>query len=229
MSNKIINKILAMMLVITLTLANIFLLEMNAQIAFATNELEEQETRTNNENVEFDAYFTNEKGERIHDITTDIALDNVKLKFNIKVKEGYLKSSTIKLSRESGEKQANFKLISKEEMPETIKGIDIEKGEIYLNQINRNSEVIIEMPITSLYGAQFDLNDLSSLNDIKIVGTYVTNEAKEISINKTVKVKVNWTAVPQAYLEQKVEKYVPFIVKDKQGVIIQTKIITGIQ
>lgn len=229
MSNKIINKVVATMLVLTLTLANMFLLGMNAQVAFATEGLEGQGTKTNNANVEFDAYFTDENGKKVHDNTTDITSENTKLKLHIQVKEGYLKNTTIHLSRDNGEKAPNFKLVSEEQMPESIKDIDIENNKIYLNQINKNSEVIIEIPINSLYGEQFDLNDLSALNDIKITGTYITNEAKEVLIYKNVQLKVNWTSVPQVHLEQKIEKYVPFMVKDKEGVILQTKVITGIQ
>ena len=63
MTKKLGNKLIASILVIAMSFANVSLL---GNYSYATGGLENQGTTTNNENVEFDSYFQNEKGEKVH-------------------------------------------------------------------------------------------------------------------------------------------------------------------
>ena len=62
MNKKVLKKVLAIMLIITLTFANFIFLA-----TYAANEIyEEQETNINKTDVSFDAYFVSDEGVKSH-------------------------------------------------------------------------------------------------------------------------------------------------------------------
>ena len=98
MNQKIWTKLLASLLVVTLTFANFIMLGVYASNTYATEDnLEKQETNTNNGNVVFDAYFKDEKGNITHEVKEDINKQDLKLYVQVSVKRGYLKNATIQV------------------------------------------------------------------------------------------------------------------------------------
>ena len=97
MDRKIMSKVLATMLAFTLTFANVILLGIYTQEAYAAStELETQDTAVNKANIEFDAYFL-EEGEKKHTKNVDLGNNKDMLYLNLKVSEGYLSNAVVKL------------------------------------------------------------------------------------------------------------------------------------
>ena len=133
LKNKISQKVLAGILVFTLTFANFaFTTE-----ALATSILEtifDDNISTGHENVEFDAYFEVEE-EKSYSTICDVNEEELAITLNLNVKDsGYLKDGKIAiLSKEEGEK-LNFKLEGDFEETETIQSV--EEDVISLKQID---------------------------------------------------------------------------------------------
>lgn len=230
MNKKIISKILATMLVITLTFANFVLLGVYASKSYAlTDNLEKQGITTNDENVEFDAYFVDQNRASVHKIKQDINTQDMKLYLSVNVKKGYLKDALIKIFGENEDKLANFKILNSNESLELIEKIDLEKNQINLKQINKGTQCILEIPIIANKDDNFNLNNFSKENGIKLTGSFVNDEGKTVSITKTIKTKIEWNGTAKVELEQNVQRYIPFDVNEKKGTILQTVIKTKLE
>ena len=102
MQEKLLSKVVAVILILILTLADILFLGLKV-VSYATNELSNQ-TITNNENVTFDVYFKGENEEISAEEDVNIDSTDMKLFMQIAVKkEGYF-NGTISLIN------SNFKL-----------------------------------------------------------------------------------------------------------------------
>lgn len=230
MNKKIISKILATMLVITLTFANFVLLGVYASKSYAlTDNLEKQGITTNDENVEFDAYFVDENRGNVHKTKQDINTQDMKLYLSVNVKKGYLKDALIKIFGENEEKLANFKILNSNESLELIEKIDLEKNQINLKQINKGTQCILEVPIVANKDDNFDLTNFNKENGIKLIGSFVNDEGKTVSITKTIKTKIEWNGTAKIELEQNVQRYIPFNVNEQKGTILQTVVKTKLE
>ena len=120
MNQKILSKVLATTLAVILTFANFIMLGVYAGKTYATSDtLENQKTVTNNENVEFDAYFLSENGNRTHTLKQDIDITDTKMYLSINVKKGYLKSGKIEITGEDKE-NANFRITNTDNVLKTV-------------------------------------------------------------------------------------------------------------
>lgn len=225
MNHKIINKILATMLVITLTFANIILLGVYASETYAADEnLEKQTTATNNENVEFDAYFK-QGSNSVHSLKEDINTDSTLMYLYIKVKKGYLKNASVSMYGESASETSNFVLKNSEAKYELIQNIDSTSNKITLNQIDEGTEAVLEVPITMNSSEKIDTNNFGKTNNIKISGTYVNEKGKEIAVEKNIRLRLELTAKAEIVVEQEVQRYLQI---DENKVLLQSKISSGI-
>lgn len=230
MNQKTISKILATMLVITLTFANIILLGVYASESYATSDnLEKQGTATNNENVEFDAYFVNSEKVSAHSLKQDINAQDTRMYVSVKVKKGYLKDAKVQIFGEQENKLANFKMLNSNESLELIQSIDTDNNLISLKQINKDTEAVLQIPITANKDNKFDLSNFSKENRIKLTASYVNDEGKTISVQKTIKARVEWTGTASVTIEQSVERYIPFTVNETKGLLVQTIVKTGLE
>lgn len=136
MNQKLWTKILASLLVVTLTFANFILLGFYASNSYATTDnLEKQEIRTNNANVEFNAYFKTEKGNITHTLQSSIDKQDEKLYLSVNVKTGYLKNAKVQILGENNT-SSNLKVASSNEVLESIEKIDETSNTIMLKQLN---------------------------------------------------------------------------------------------
>lgn len=120
MDRKIITKVLAAILAFTLSFANVAILGIYTQEVYAASvELEEQSTKVEKANIEFDAYFLQE-GEMKHSKNIDIRENKDKLYLRLKVSEGYLANAQITLAN------ANFKLKETDEELDLVQEINTE-------------------------------------------------------------------------------------------------------
>lgn len=229
MNQKLWTKLLATMLVMTLTLTNFILLGVYASNSYgATDNLERQETVTNNENVTFDAYFKDNKGNAIHSIKENMNKEDLKLFVAVGVKKGYLKNASLQILGEN-ETNSNLKLRNSNEDLEYIEKIEEQTNTIHLKQINSGTQVVIEIPVVSEKSETYDLSNFSKLNDVVIKGNYVGDAGAEIKIEKGIQVRNEWLGEATSILEQQLLRFIPYQVNEKSGTILQTLVKSGIQ
>ena len=200
-------KIIASMLVFMLTITHLSVIGE----VFATS-LEDQSVQTNNANVEFDSYFTNEN-QKTHSAIKTIGEENY-LYTQINVKNaGYLKNAVVTLS------SANFEIMETAENNQISK---IEENKIYYNQIKSGNSVEVALPIQIPYSEEVALEQFNKENSIKLTATYVDGNGKEKQIEKEVIVSLAWTSQKQAELNMQVSKFVPYSINENKGVVLQT-------
>lgn len=218
MNKGILTKILATMLVLTLTLANIILL--GTEVYALNTNLETQGTSTNNENVQFDAYFKNEEGNKTHTFNTDINSQTT-LYLYVSVLEGYLKDTNIQINN------PNFTLISDGVNYDEIEKIDTSSNTITLNKIRKGEQVELAIPIKLEKEDEISVEMFSKETEVSISGLLVKDNSKTTKIAKTIKVNKKWQGTAEVNLEQGVIKYIAYEEENK-GIILQTKIKTNI-
>lgn len=218
MKQRILQVITSLLLIITLTMANFLLLCVDV-VSYAAEEIS-----TNHKNVEFMAYFKDEKGNKITEKDAYTNSNDLKLYFQIFVKkEGYFNGNIV-LS------DANFKL----KTDNLGNGISkIENNVIYLNQINAGESKEIETGIELLKDDQFDLDLISMESKISIEGVYRDSTQKDISIKAERNVTLNFVspytvAEGSIVLSQEVitNKILKFNGEDKR--IIQIQVNSGL-
>lgn len=217
MNKGILTKILATMLVLTMTLANIALLGTKS---FALNtSLESQDTKTNSASVNFDVYFKDNGGNKIHTTTTDINSQTL-IYFYINVAEGYLKDTNIQI------KNPNFTLIPDTVNYDEIEKIDVSSNTITLNKIRKGEQVELAIPIKSTKSEEISVDMFSKETEISINGLLVKDNSKTTKISKDIKVRAQWKGTAEINLEQGVIKYIAY--EEDKTIILQTKIKTNI-
>lgn len=216
MNQKTLSKILAIMLVITLTLANFVLVLVYAEESYAASvNYEAQETNINKTNISFDAYFVSDAGVKSHTQVTEMNNNELKLFLDISVTKGYLKEALVSLEN------ANFKLIRRDILPDGVEAIDIEKGTITLKQINKGESKTIILPVEVVKDEQFALNNFSKDTTVRLDGVFVNNSAKEINFNKEIVVNLALSENAESYLNAEVSKYVTFEEKGEKKELLQ--------
>lgn len=186
-------------------------------------DLEEQTVDTNEKNVKFDIYF--KSPDKIHKQVSNINEES-NIYIYIKVDEGYLKNAKIETKGEKG-LNANFVM---ENLPENSRYVEsIEKNLINLNQIDKSSEIELEIPIKSIESEEFDLGYFALLNNIKFSGKYVNKNGNEENIYKEIKLKKEWTQNAEAELSQKIIKYIPYNIEGKMGILVQEQVTSNLK
>lgn len=228
MNQKIWTKLLASLLVVTLTFANFIMLGVYASNTYATEDnLEKQETITNNENVVFNAYFKDEKENITHTTKEDISKQDLKLYLQVEVKRGYLKNATIQVLGENGT-NSNLSLKDSSNTSESIETINAKANTINLKQINAGMQIVLEIPVVACKEDIYDLSNLSKVNDIVLKADYIGDNAKETKIQKAIKTRNEWKAEVEPNLEQSLIRFIPYAIGQKNGTIMQTLIKSGI-
>lgn len=217
MNQKNIKKILASMILITIAFANISFL---GEVFAANENLENQSTLTNNASVNFDAYFKDENGNKIHSIKADIDEELILYVYG-KVAEGYLKDIQVTINN------ANFNIV---EDKITYGDIENVNGNVVtINRIRRDEELEVAIPIKSIKDDEISADLFNKQSEIAMNAILVKNNSKLKKISKTINTIVEWTGKPEAVVTQEVIKYVPFEKEDSKGVILQTIIKTGLK
>lgn len=221
---KTTKRIIASMLVLIITLAQLSLIGVYGKEVYATDSnLENQGIDTNNENVEFDAYFMMQE-EKVHTATSKISQGNsIYAKINVNT-TGYLKNAQIEF------KDANFKLINQTENA-IIQKIDEEKSIVLLNQIDSKKEQIIEIPIKFNYTEEILPSEFSKESKVVFTGTYLDKDGEENKIEKEIEIQQNWKETKEdmeAVLEENVTKFIPYTIGEEEGLLVQTTVTTSL-
>ncbi len=216
--DKLLKKLIAVLLVITLAGANLSILGMyGISYALTDKELASQSTTAGNSNVEFNSYF--EGGGHVK--TEQIGSETAKLYVNVKVKTaGYLKNGTISFA------DVNFKI--GEVKNDNIQSIDRENNKIVLKQLNNGSDVTFEIPISILDDENVSLDNFSKETKSKFLGTYIDGNGKEKSVSNEIINTLSWEATAEGTVTSELTKYIPYTIGGKYGVMLQTKINSGV-
>ena len=188
MEKKIIKKVLAILMIITLMSADFFVLGSNL-ISYAA----ESNNLTNNKNIEFSTYFKDSKGEKVEKLETSIKTEDLKLYADITVKnEGYLSNATLELQN------SNFN-IKNTILSNSVASIDGNK--VNLKQINAGSTETIELDIEPAIGDTLTTDTLLQASDLKLTGTYMETSYKGLKIDATREVNLDLQADQSASAE----------------------------
>ena len=218
--NKLLNKLLALLLVIVLVGANLAILgEYTIALALSDDELNKQTSSTNHKNVEFNSYFYGNS----HSQTYEVNSEEAKIYLNIKVNNaGYLENGVVEL------KNTNFKL--KDGITnDYIQSIDVKNNKILLNKLNNGSDIVIELPIEILKKESISADYFSKEVTTKFTGTYVDGNGKENEIEKEVVNKLAWKGTAEAELAIEATKYIPYAIEEHYGVMLQTKVNSNVK
>ena len=202
--SKLFEKIIALIMVIILMSANLLIIgEFTIAQALSDEELNEQTSKTNQKNVEFNSYFYGE----IHNQTFDIGSEEAKIYLKIVVNNaGYVdEGTTVEFQN------TNFK-IKDGITNENIKSVDTENNKITLNKIDNGSNVEIEVPIEILEGENVSLDYFAKETTTKLFGTYVDGEGERNSLEKEVANKLSWKGTAEAEIKVEATKYIPYVV-----------------
>ncbi len=214
LKNKILEKLLAVFLVFTLTFANFAFVSKSYAVSFA--EIFGGKSSTGNKNVEFEAYFGAED-EKSTSVISDVNNKELEISMDLNVKdEGYLKDAKIEITKGENEEELGFELKEKTELEESIR--NIENNTVYLNQINKSSEVKIQIPIE--YKNENYVKEEKALSEsvVKFSGTYVDKDGDEKELEKEVELEIAWKDEREVKLEEEPNKYISY----GEGIIFQT-------
>ncbi len=216
--NKILEKLLAIILIFTLTSANFLFVGESYASSFAEM-LFGEKSDTGHENIGFDAYFETEEGNSAS-VISDVNNKDLSVSLNLDVRDsGYLKDAKIEVTEVEEGNGLNFVLRDMEELPELIQGF--ENNTIYFQQINSSlDEVKVNLPID--YKNEEYVNENKFTNDalVKFSGIYVDDEGKEHEVSKEVTLNVSWEDQREVKVETGVTKYIDF----EAGIILQTQV-----
>ena len=216
--NKLMEKMVAIVLVLVLATANLFVLG-SSVYALTDTQLANQTTTTQNANVEFNAYL-NEGG---HSKTEQRGSKKSKLYLNIKVKNaGYLKNGVVTF------KDSNFK-IDTDFKNDLVQKFDVDKNQIILKQINNGSDATIEVPIVMLEEERVSEDNFAKETTTQFTGTYVDKDGKEKAVSKAIINKLSWDMDAEIETKTTLTKYIPYAVDGKYGVMVQAKVNSNVK
>lgn len=176
MRGRILKKSLAVMLLITMLLADFLVLGMNI-VSYAVELI----SATNHDNVNFTAYFKNTEGQKVYSLEKATNSEDIRLYMDVTVsKEGYF-NGKIELGN------ANFAI---KDVVQNNAISKVENNSIYLNQINSGESVQIEVIVEPKVEEKIDLSLLNMESSLNISGTYVYGEQKEKEIKAERKVNL---------------------------------------
>lgn len=188
MEKKVIKKILAVLMILTILATDFSILGSNL-ISYASA----ADNLTNNKNIEFSTYFKNSKEEKVDKIETSIMSDNLKLYAEITVKnEGYLSGAVLELQN------SNFN-IKNTILSDQI--ASIEGNKVSLKQINAGVTEVIELEIEPAIGDTLTADTLIQSSDLVLTGTYMETSYKGLKIDSTKSVSLDLQADQSASAE----------------------------
>ena len=216
LKNKILEKLLAIILIFTLTFAN-FAFVSKAYASSLVETIFGDKSETGHENIGFEAYFGTGESEE-SSVISDVNNEELAIGMKLNVLEnGYLKDAKIAIVEAEEGEGLNFELKEKEELDLYVQSV--EDNVLTLQQINSQEEDInFVVPIKYKNETYVAEEKLSKDFVVAFTGIYVDNDGKEIEVAKDVRLNLSWKDSREVNVETSVEKYIDF----GEGVILQT-------
>lgn len=164
MKGKVLKISVAIILIMTLTLANFIFVGSNI-VSYAVDEI-----TTNHKNIEFETYFKDKEGNKTTTLDRTADEEEMSMYFLLNVKkEGYF-NGVVEL------KDTNFKFNSSES--EYVN--KVEENKIYLNQLNAGTTAEIEIKVSPIEQEKYALEEKK--NEVILSGEYKDSTQKDIKI-----------------------------------------------
>ena len=209
--NRILKRMLAILLIFTLTSANFLFVGQSFAVS-----LVDIFTSATADNVEFSANFRTETDEKPVSVISDVNNKDQAIDLSLSVKDsGYLKDAKIKIESEEGE-ELNFVLGELSEENTLIQSM--EDNEIALKQIDSNVEANIVLPISYKYEKYVNDSNISSRAIVTLTGTYVNSDGEDVDVSYEENLYVSWVNTRTATVSSSLEKFIDY----GEGVILQT-------
>lgn len=212
---KLINKMCAILMIIALTISD-FLFVGKSVVSYAIDMVS-----TNNNNVEFVAYFKNENEEKLDTKEIEVG-KKATLYVDIAVKnEGYFNGKIIL-------KNSNFKIVK--EMSTSGFVSSIQEDEVTLNQINAGAIVTIALEVENKESSVTSIEMLNNKTSVCLEGSYVNS--KNVESKKYVDIKGTSTVYYNIIskvdiaprLEIKVLTNSPFVIDKERKNLVQLEV-----
>ncbi len=215
MKKKICKIILVLSLIIAISMLDFIVLGKNIAIGIV-EALENQNSTTNIENVEFDIYFKEDEKNTYN--KEALIQQGTNLFINLNIKEaGSFKDGKIKLEN------TNFNL--QEIKNQYVKNIDTQNNEIEFNQMIAGNQVELEIPITFKETETINKEYLSQEIKAIFTGTYQNTENREKEVIGEKTVRLTWAEEQQISINQGIDKYIAL---EENSTLIQQTINTQI-
>jgi len=172
--NKILEKLLAIILIFTLTSANFMFVTKSFASSFAET-LFGMKSDTGHKNVEFEAYFGTEE-EKETSVISDVNNEELAISMDLNIKEtGYLKDAKIEIAETEEGKGLNFKLKNTGSRPENQEDsnnnpfFDVLEPEENNDEtvVEENNEVILPEGVQSIEDNVITLQQVNSNNELQ--------------------------------------------------------------
>ena len=209
---KVIKVMVAILLILSLTSGNFFLLGKEVVAMAVGSDLDTQTADTINKNVKFDTFFKKDN-ENTHYLIRDVNGNLEDMYMNLSVKEGYLKNASIEFA------DKNYSIQNIVDEGQMLQEATNEK--LSLKQVNTNTEISLQARIGATIGDSIELDSIEKESKVILKGTYVDNEGKEIPIEKEVKICVGLTQEAEVKLTQELASYFAFKRDGKDKVLVR--------
>ena len=217
---KLIEKILVVLLIISLTCTNLLIVG-NALISYATDSnLDSQNENTTNENVKFDTFFDEGNG-KTHYLVYDVNSEEKQMYINLSVNDGYLKDAVIEFN------DMNYTISNILDEDTIVQ--EAKSDKLTLRQIDTNTNANLLLSINKRLEDKMELNAINKNSKVVLKGTYVDNEGEEKKIEKEILINVKLTGSYEVELKQFANSYLLFNDNNETKALISVKLEAGIK
>ena len=184
-----------------------------------------QESETNSENQKIDGNANNQEINTSKEEENNVSVEEQQKTEYIHVKLylkniGYIEDGTIDFSN------CNFKVID-DKKQDIIK--DIENNMVVLNRCIGGEEIEIVLAIEPNKNEKVAKDFFNKDNLISFKGTFINEKGAESKVENSIVIHTEWNIKEaDAKIEQTITKYVPFKIDNSAGILLQTKIQSGI-
>ena len=192
MEGKLLQKLIAVVLVLCLTATNFIFVAASTVYAIAgTSELE-------GGNVVFEAYFKDD-GNKTTQKVANIS-EGTSLYLGLEIKAGKLQDAKVKIDN------ANFKIVEENVNNKFVKSINTQNNEIILNEVSYNDSkdgvIEIELPIQFQKADRIDTAYFEMENSISLSGKYINSSENGKDIQSdAIKTNLRWTELETVEIE----------------------------
>ena len=184
LKNKILKKLLAIILIFTLTFANFAFVTKSYAVSFAENFFASS-SDTGHENVEFEAYFGTEEN-KTDSVISDVNNEELSIGMKLDVKEsGYLKDAKIEIAETEEGNGLNFEVGTFEEVQAEV--TDQTSGEAEGSEVEEQPQEVLEQTEENIDDEVLP-EYVQSLED-NVISLKQVNNSSEVKLSLPIKYK----------------------------------------
>lgn len=211
MKGKILQKLVAIILIFCMTSANFIFVATDIVYALSTGEITIEKA-----NIKFDAYFKQDEKKAYTKSGTISKGETLYLSITMP-ETGVLENAKIKIDN------ANFKILKDKVSNNYVSSINETTNEIQLNKITNGESVVIELPIAFEKSDVMNTTYFDMENKYTLSGTY--KDSSEIEVTGEIYTELLWNDEVKTSYSTDIEK----VIFNEDRTLIQTKIISEVE